>query len=72
MEKYLILIDKIWQLFDFLFDLQLEEFIDEIKEIREEVKELDYDFWVVFIGDMIIEEVLFIYEFWLMDVVGVD
>ncbi|NET31296.1 MAG: acyl-ACP desaturase [Cyanothece sp. SIO1E1] len=72
MEKYLIPIDKIWQPSDFLPDSQSEEFIDEIKEIREEAKELDYDFWVVLIGDMITEEALPTYESWLMDVVGVD
>lgn len=72
MEKYLIPIDKIWQPSDFLPDPQSEEFIDEVKEIREEAKELDYDFWVVLIGDMITEEALPTYESWLMDVVGVD
>ena len=72
MEKYLIPIDKIWQPSDFLPDSQSEEFMDEIKEIQEEAKELDYDFWVVLIGDMITEEALPTYESWLMDVVGVD
>lgn len=71
-EKYLVPVEQIWQPTDFLPHPQSETFLEEIKEIREESKELSYDFWVVLIGDMVTEEALPTYESWLMDVEGVD
>ncbi|WP_046743329.1 acyl-ACP desaturase [Kordia zhangzhouensis] len=71
-EKYLIPTEKIWQPTDFLPNSQEETFFDEVHQIREEAKELSYDFWVVLVGDTITEEALPTYESWLMDVEGVD
>src|SRR5690606_39697701 len=48
-EKYLIPIDNIWQPTDFLPNSEGENFMEEVKEIRELSKELPYDFWVVLV-----------------------
>ncbi|TRZ45900.1 acyl-ACP desaturase [Robertkochia solimangrovi] len=72
MDTYLIPIEKIWQPTDFLPDSSSETFFEEVRKIREEAKELSYDFWVVLVGDTITEEALPTYESWLMDVEGVD
>lgn len=72
MHKYLIPTEKIWQPTDFLPNSQKETFLEEVHEIREESKELGYDFWVVLVGDTITEEALPTYESWLMDVQGID
>ncbi|MDO6595973.1 acyl-ACP desaturase [Oceanihabitans sp. 2_MG-2023] len=71
-QKYLIPVDTIWQPTDFLPNSEGDNFLEEVKEIRELSKELPYDFWVVLVGDMITEEALPTYESWLMDVEGVD
>jgi acyl-[acyl-carrier-protein] desaturase len=71
-EKYLISVEQIWQPSDFLPDSREENFIAKVKELKEAARELDYDFWVVLIGDMITEEALPSYESWLMNVQGVD
>ncbi len=71
-DKYLIPVEKIWQPSDFLPDSTSDTFFDEVKQIREESKELSYDFWVVLIGDMVTEEALPTYESWLLDVEGID
>lgn len=70
--KYLIPVETIWQPTDFLPDSHSEEFFDQIREIREEAKELPYDFWVVLVGDTVTEEALPTYESWLIDVEGID
>ncbi len=72
MDKFLLPVDKIWQPADFLPDSRDEDFFDRISLIQEECKELDHDFWVVLIGDMITEEALPTYESWLLDMEGVD
>ncbi len=72
MEKFLLPMDKLWQPADFLPDSRQEDFFEQIKLIQEESKELDHDFWVILIGDMITEEALPSYESWLMDVEGID
>ena len=72
MDDFLVPIEKIWQPTDFLPDSQEETFYDEVKQIREESKELGYDFWVTLVGDTITEEALPTYESWLMDVEGID
>jgi len=71
-DKYLISVDNIWQPTDLLPNLQGEEGMEHVKQIREEAKELGYDFWVVLVADMVTEEALPTYESWLMDVEGVD
>lgn len=70
--KYLKPIEKNWQPADLLPDSRDPEFFEEIKEIQELAKELDYDLFAVLIGDTITEEALPTYESWLMDVEGVE
>ena len=70
--KFLIAPEEIWQPTDFLPNPQSDTFIDEVKEIRELSKELDDDFWVSLVGDMITEEALPTYESWLLDLDGID
>ncbi|MFT4643895.1 MAG: acyl-[acyl-carrier-protein] desaturase [Planctomycetota bacterium] len=70
--KYLTPIDKIWQPSDFLPNPQSDNFIEEVREIQEMSKDLDDDFWVVLVGDMITEEALPTYESWIMDIDGVS
>lgn len=70
-DKYLIPIEEIWQPTDLLPNLQNENYMDEIVQIREEAQELGYDFWVVLVADMVTEEALPTYESWLMDMEGV-
>jgi acyl-[acyl-carrier-protein] desaturase len=72
MDKYLIPVEDIWQPTDLLPNLQQENYMDGIIQIREEAKELGYDFWAVLVGDMVTEEALPTYESWLMDVEGID
>ena len=71
-DKYLIPPEEIWQPTDFLPNFQSENYMDEVIQLREEAKELGYDFWVVLVGDMVTEEALPTYESWLMDMEGVD
>lgn len=72
MESFLIPIEEIWQPSDFLPDSQSENFLDSVEQIREEAKELGYDFWVTLVADTITEEALPTYESWLMDVEGIN
>ncbi len=72
MDEFLIPVEKIWQPTDLLPDSNNENFIEEVKELREISKDLPYDFWVTLVGDTITEEALPTYESWLMDVEGVD
>ena len=72
MEEFLIPVEKIWQPTDLLPDSNNENFLEEVKELREISKDLPYDFWVTLVGDTITEEALPTYESWLMDVEGVD
>jgi acyl-[acyl-carrier-protein] desaturase len=71
-DQFLIPVEKIWQPSDFLPNSEKEEFLEELKELRELAKELPYDFWVVMVGDTITEEALPTYESWLMDVQGIN
>lgn len=71
-DKYLIPVEEIWQPTDFLPNFQKENYMDEVHQMREEAKELSYDFWIVLVGDMVTEEALPTYESWLMDMEGVD
>jgi len=72
MDSFLIPIDEIWQPSDFLPDPKSDDFLDAIEQLREESKELGYDFWVTMVADTITEEALPTYESWLMDVEGVN
>ena len=72
MEEFLIPVEKIWQPTDLLPNSNDENFLEEVKELREISKDLPYDFWVTLVGDTITEEALPTYESWLMDVEGVD
>jgi len=72
LDKYLKPIDTNWQPSDLLPDSRNPEFIDEIKEIQELAKDMNYDLLTVLIGDTITEEALPTYESWLMDVDGVN
>lgn len=72
LDKYLKPIEKNWQPSDLLPDSRNPEFIDEIKDIKEAAKDMDYDLLTVLIGDTITEEALPTYESWLMDVEGVN
>lgn len=69
--KYLKPIEKNWQPSDLLPDPKSPEFFDEVNEIQELAKEMNYDLWAVLIGDTITEEALPTYETWLMDIEGV-
>ena len=71
-KEYLIPVEDIWQPTDLLPNFQGENYMDEINQIREEAKELEYDFWVVLVADMVTEEALPTYESWLMDMEGVE
>ncbi|MGY5849266.1 acyl-ACP desaturase [Salegentibacter sp. F14] len=71
-DQYLIPVEDIWQPTDLLPNLQKENYAEDIDQIREEAKELGYDFWVVLVADMVTEEALPTYESWLMDMEGVE
>jgi acyl-[acyl-carrier-protein] desaturase len=70
-DEFLKKIDTAWQPADFLPVSTHENFYKEIKELREECKELPYDYLAVLVGDTITEEALPTYESWLMDVDGI-
>lgn len=72
MDSFLVPIEELWQPTDFLPDSQGEGFMEHVHQIREEAKELGYDFWVTLVADTITEEALPTYESWLMDVEGIN
>lgn len=72
MDSFLLPVEEIWQPSDFLPDSEKDNFLEEVKELRGESKELGYDFWVTMVADTITEEALPTYESWLMDVEGID
>ncbi len=72
MDSFLIPPEKIWQPSDFLPDSRSEDFADAVEQLREEARELSYDFWVTLVADTITEEALPTYESWLMDVEGIN
>ena len=71
-DKYLVNIEENWQPSDLLPDSHSEAFYDQISEIREQAKDLEYDLWVTLVGDTVTEEALPTYESWLLDMAGVD
>lgn len=72
MGDYLKPVETNWQPTDFLPDATQENFLDEVKLLRESTRELPYDYVAVLIGDTITEEALPTYESWLMDMEGVN
>lgn len=72
LKKYLKPIEKNWQPSDLLPDSKSPKFTEEVKEIQELAKDMNYDLWAVLIGDTITEEALPTYETWLMNIDGVD
>jgi len=60
-----------WQPSDFLPDLATEEGMEQLRELREEVKALPEDALVVLVGDMITEEALPTYASWISTLEGV-
>lgn len=72
MSSFLIPVEEIWQPTDFLPDTHSDTFLEDVKQLREESKELGYDFWVTMVADTITEEALPTYESWLMDVEGIN
>jgi len=71
-DKFLVDIEENWQPSDLLPDTNDENFFDQFHQIREQAKDLSYDFWVTLVGDTVTEEALPTYESWLMDVEGID
>ncbi|WP_031425391.1 acyl-ACP desaturase [Flavimarina sp. Hel_I_48] len=70
--KYLKPIEENWQPSDLLPDSTDPNFMEEVKEIQELAREMDYDLFTVLVGDTITEEALPTYESWLMSVQGID
>ena len=48
-EEFLIPVEKIWQPTDLLPDSSKENFLEEVKELREIAKDLPYDFFFFFV-----------------------
>mgnify|MGYP003616839043 FL=1 len=71
-DSYLIPVEKIWQPSDLLPNSESQNFMEDLRELREIAKDLPYDFWVALVGDTITEEALPTYESWLMEVEGID
>ncbi|AQG82452.1 acyl-ACP desaturase [Spirosoma montaniterrae] len=70
--EFLKPIETNWQPADLLPDSTQENFLDEVRQLREAARELTYDYVAVLIGDTITEEALPTYESWLMDMEGVN
>jgi len=65
LNSFLKSVEESWQPADLLPDARLDNFFDEIKQLRERAKSLSYDLFAVLIGDTITEEALPTYESWL-------
>ena len=63
-------VEDSWQPADLLPDSRFDNFLEEVKQLRERAKELSYDLMAVLIGDTITEEALPTYESWLMSTDG--
>lgn len=72
MHEYLKPIDTNWQPSDFLPDSTKPDFYNEIRDLKENAKDLSYDLVAVLIGDTITEEALPTYESWLTMVDGIS
>ena len=71
-DEFLNNIENNWQPADLLPDSHSENFITEVKELRNQTAELPYDYLAVMVGDVITEEALPTYESWLIDMDGVS
>ncbi|MFY7652441.1 MAG: acyl-ACP desaturase [Chitinophagaceae bacterium] len=71
-QDYLKDIDTNWQPADLLPNSHNPEFIEAVKELQKQCKELPYDYMAVLVGDLITEEALPTYESWLMSVDGIS
>jgi len=71
-DTYLLPVEKIWQPTDLLPNPESENFMEQVKDLREIAKDLPYDFWIVLVGDTITEDALPTYESWLMDIDGIS
>lgn len=71
-DEFLKKIDLNWQPSDLLPDSNNEGFLEEVKELRLQCRELPYDYLAVLVGDIITEEALPTYESWLMEVDGIS
>ena len=72
LETYLKPIEENWQPSDLLPDSTDPNFIEKVREIQGQSKEMEYDLFTVLIGDTITEEALPTYETWLMGIKGID
>ena len=70
-DDYLKPVETNWQPADLLPDSTSENFLNEVKLLRESTRELSYDYVAVLVGDTITEEALPTYESWLMDMEGI-
>ncbi|MFD2571002.1 acyl-ACP desaturase [Spirosoma soli] len=70
--EFLKPVESHWQPADLLPDATKDNFLDEVKLLRESARELSYDYVAVLIGDTITEEALPTYESWLMDMEGIN
>ncbi|MDX5347935.1 MAG: acyl-ACP desaturase, partial [Hymenobacteraceae bacterium] len=70
--EFLKPVEDMWQPADLLPDSRFDNFIDEIKILRERAKGLSYDLLAVLVGDTITEEALPTYESWLMETEGLN
>ena len=69
-DDYLKPVETNWQPADLLPDSTSENFLDEVKLLRESTRELSYDYVAVLVGDTITEEALPNYETWFMGLEG--
>ncbi|WP_046242644.1 acyl-ACP desaturase [Hymenobacter terrenus] len=72
MGTFLKSVEDSWQPADFLPDSRLDNFFDQVKELREKAKNLSYDLLAVLIGDTITEEALPNYEAWFHELDGLN
>jgi acyl-[acyl-carrier-protein] desaturase len=72
LSKYLKPIEENWQPSDYLPDSTSDHFMEEMREIQGQCKEMSHDLFAVLIGDTITEEALPTYESWLMGLEGLD
>ncbi|WP_242927687.1 acyl-ACP desaturase [Pontibacter vulgaris] len=68
--EFLKTVEESWQPADLLPDSTLDNFFDEVKQLRERARDLSYDLLAVLVGDTITEEALPTYESWLMSIEG--
>ncbi|MEZ0611225.1 acyl-ACP desaturase [Fibrella sp. WM1] len=72
MNEFLKPIETNWQPADFLPDSTQPSFFDKLRDLREQVAALSYDYLAVLVGDTVTEEALPTYESWLMGMQGVN